>query len=89
MRCSPREPFVTVGTGVMTGDDHRRVERSAEIDKAPGGEGAREYFAERGVADPVDNSLHEQGAETARVSQGGSARGRARTSRSRGDTSLS
>jgi hypothetical protein len=57
-------------TGIVTSDDHRRVERGAGIDKTPAADGGNEYFAKRGVADRVDHSLHEQGTEAAVVTVG-------------------
>jgi hypothetical protein len=32
--------------GIVTSDDHRRVECGAGIDKTPGADGGNEYFAE-------------------------------------------
>ena len=49
--------------GTVTGNDHRRLQHGKEIDKALGSRRADEHFAECGVADQIDNPLHELGSE--------------------------
>ena len=55
---------------IVTGDDHRRVEISAEIDNAVGVGKGKEHFAEGAGTDPVDDALREQGGEAAPATVG-------------------